>query len=49
MKRIEYIWSNRDLVKASLLAGALGFIFGVIVGFEWAYEPVKTTIRYLVG
>ena len=43
------IYHGRDILKASLWGVVIGFIIGVLVGFEWAYQPVVTVIRPLVG
>ena len=47
--RSEYIWSDRDLAKFSAIALGIGFIIGVVVGFEWAWKPVIDCFRPLVG
>ncbi len=43
------IYYGRDLFKSSLIGAVIGFIVGVLVGFEWAYQPVVSAIRPLVG
>ncbi len=47
--RTEYIWSDRDLLKFSVIAAVMGFVVGVLVGFEWAWRPVVNCFRPLVG
>lgn len=47
--RSEFIWSDRDLLKFSLIGAGLGFILGVLVGFEWAWRPVVNSFRPLIG
>ncbi len=47
--RTEYIWSDRDLLKFSGIAAVMGFVVGVLVGFEWAWRPVVNCFRPLVG
>jgi len=43
------IYYGRDLFKSSLIGAVIGFIVGVLVGFEWAYQPVVSVIKPLVG
>lgn len=43
------IWYDSDLAKAALVGVAIGFVVGVIVGYEWAWRPVVNTFRPLVG
>jgi len=43
------IYYGKDIFKASLVGMGIGFIVGLIVGFEWAYEPVKTVFKPLIG
>ena len=43
------IYHGRDLFKSSLYGVVIGFIIGVLVGFEWAYRPVITVFKPLVG
>lgn len=47
--RSEYIWSDRDLAKCSIVATGIGFVIGVVVGFEWAWKPVINCFRPLIG
>jgi hypothetical protein len=43
------IYYGRDIFKSSLIGAVIGFIIGLLVGFEWAYQPVVTAIKPLVG
>ena len=43
------IWHDRDLYKAMAVGAVLGFAVGFLLGFEWAWRPVTTTVNYLVG
>lgn len=47
--RSEQIWTDRDLAKFSAIGAGMGFIVGVVVGFEWAWEPVFDCFRPLAG
>ena len=47
--RSEYIWSDRDLLKFSVIAAGIGFVVGVLAGFEWAWRPVVNCFRPLIG
>jgi len=43
------IWHDTDMIKSAAVAGAIGFIVGVIVGYEWAWKPVIETFKPLIG
>jgi hypothetical protein len=43
------MWHDRDLYKAAAVGSIIGFAVGVLVGFEWAWRPVRTVIQPLVG
>lgn len=44
------IWHDRDLYKATGVGIAIGFVVGLVVGFEWAWRPVVANcIRYVTG
>jgi nitrate reductase gamma subunit len=43
------IYYGSDIFKASIWGVVIGFIIGLLVGFEWAYQPVITVFRPLVG
>jgi hypothetical protein len=43
------IWHNADMIKAAVIAGIIGFMVGVIVGYDWAWEPVTQTFKPLIG
>jgi len=47
--RSEQIWTDRDLAKFSAIAAVIGFIVGIVVGFEWAWKPVFDCFRPLTG
>jgi hypothetical protein len=43
------IWNNYDMIKAAVYGGIVGLVIGVIVGYEWAWQPVVNTVRPLIG
>jgi hypothetical protein len=43
------IWNNADMIKAAAIAGVIGFMIGVIVGYDWAWAPVTQTFKPLIG
>jgi hypothetical protein len=43
------IWHDRDMWRAGIVGSIIGFLVGVVVGFEWAWRPVVAVIRPLVG
>ncbi len=43
------IWHDRDLFKFGAVCAIVGFIVGLIAGYEWAWKPVVSTFRPLVG
>jgi len=43
------IWHNADMIKAAVIAGVIGFMIGVIVGYDWAWAPVTQTFKPLIG
>ena len=43
------IWYDSDMTKAALFGVAIGFVVGVVVGYEWAWQPVVTVFRPLIG
>ena len=43
------IWHDSDMLKAAAVAGVIGFVVGIIVGYEWAWRPVIQTFKPLVG
>lgn len=43
------LWHDRDLYRSLAIGAVLGFVIGVIVGYEWAWQPVIQTFRPLVG
>ena len=45
----QAIWYDSDIAKAALYGAVIGFLIGVMVGYEWGWQPVVTTFRPLVG
>jgi hypothetical protein len=43
------IYYGKDILKSSLIGAAVGFVVGVIVGFEWAYKPIVAAVKPLIG
>jgi len=43
------IWHNADMIKAAVIAGVIGFMIGVIVGYDRAWAPVTQTFKPLIG
>jgi hypothetical protein len=43
------IWHNKDLYKAMAVGVCIGFIVGIIFGFEIAHTPVVHQTTYLKG
>lgn len=43
------IWHDQDLYKALGVGIVIGFVAGVIIGFEWGWQPVIQTFRPLIG
>jgi ElaB/YqjD/DUF883 family membrane-anchored ribosome-binding protein len=43
------IWHDKDLYKAMAIGAVIGFVVGLLVGFEWAWRPAVQTFRPLVG
>jgi hypothetical protein len=43
------IWHDRDLYKAMAVGTVIGFLIGVIVGFEWAWRPAVQTFSPVTG
>ena len=43
------IWYDSDMTKAVLVGTAIGFVVGVVVGYEWAWRPIVNTFRPLIG
>jgi hypothetical protein len=43
------IWCDSDILKAVLYGAAIGLIVGIVVGYEWAWQPVVKTFRPLIG
>jgi hypothetical protein len=45
----QAIWNDIDLIKVSLFGAAIGLVIGVIIGYEWAWQPVVKTFKPLIG
>jgi hypothetical protein len=45
----QAIWNDIDLIKASLVGSAIGLVVGIIIGYEWAWQPVVNTFKPLIG
>lgn len=43
------LYFEKDLWKAAAVGAVIGFLVGVFVGFEWAWRPVVTVFKPLVG
>ena len=43
------LWHDSDLVKAGLVGVAIGLVIGITIGYEWAWRPVVTTFKPLIG
>jgi hypothetical protein len=45
----QAIWNDIDLIKGAAYGSIIGFIIGVIVGYEWAWQPVVNAFKPLIG
>lgn len=43
------IWNDLDIIKAALFGSAVGLIVGIVIGYEWAWQPVVNTFKPLIG
>ncbi len=43
------IWYDRDMLKAVAYGGCIGLIVGIVIGYEWAWQPVVKTFKPLIG
>ena len=43
------IWYDSDMAKSALFGAAVGFVVGVVVGYEWAWQPVVRVFKPLIG
>ena len=43
------IWHNTDLYKALAIGVCIGFMAGVVVGYELGFTPASQTTTYLKG
>jgi hypothetical protein len=37
------------MAKSALFGAAVGFVVGVVVGYEWAWQPVVRVFKPLIG
>ena len=45
----QAIWNGIDLIKGSCFGAAVGTIVGIAIGYEWAWQPVVTVFKPLIG
>jgi hypothetical protein len=45
----QSIWHDRDLYKALAIGVCIGFIVGIIFGYELGFTPATQTTTYLKG
>jgi len=45
----QAIWNDIDLIKASLVGLTIGLAVGIVIGYEWAWQPVVKTLKPLIG
>ena len=45
----QAIWNDIDLIKAVLFGAGIGLVAGVAIGYEWAWQPVVSTFKPLIG
>jgi drug/metabolite transporter (DMT)-like permease len=43
------LWHDRDLYKAMAVGVCIGFIVGIIFGYELGFTPAAQTTTYLKG
>ena len=43
------LWHDKDLYKFGAGAAIIGFVIGVLMGYEWAFKPIANCFRPLVG
>lgn len=43
------IWYDSDMVKVAFYSVAVGFIVGIVVGYELGVQPIVNTFRPLIG
>ena len=45
----QAIWNDIDMFKAVLFGTGLGIVVGIVIGYEWAWQPVVNTFKPLIG
>lgn len=45
----QQLWTDKDLLKYSIIAWLIGVLVGIGIGFEWAWKPVIDTFIPLKG
>ena len=45
----QAIWNDVDLIKASLVGSTIGLAVGILIGYEWAWQPVVKTFKPFIG
>lgn len=43
------IYREKDIYKFIAIGTVIGFIVGLLVGYEWAWRPAVQTFRPLIG
>jgi Na+/H+-dicarboxylate symporter len=43
------VWRDKDLYKSLAIGVVIGFLVGLVVGYEWAWRPVEQSFRPLIG
>jgi len=43
------IWHDRDMFKSLMFGVGIGFVIGVVVGYEWAFKPIVNCFKPLIG
>lgn len=45
----EYLWTDRDLIKAGIFGAVVGAVVALVVYFEVFYQPIVPVFRPLIG
>ena len=45
----QAIWNDIDIFKAVLFGTGFGIVVGIVIGYEWAWQPVVNTFKHLIG
>jgi hypothetical protein len=45
----QAIWNDIDLLKVGFFGVAIGLVVGIVIGYEWAWQPVVKTFKPLIG